>query len=53
MRTICPYDCSWILKNIGSVFFYTCDFFILGLTSVQSLWCRIFEKSKGVILIEK
>ena len=21
MRTRCPYDCSWILDNIGSVFF--------------------------------
>ena len=21
MRTIGPYDCSWILENIGSVFF--------------------------------
>ena len=53
MRTRCPYDCSWILENIGSVFFYTCDFCILGLTTVQSLCCRIFVKSKGVILIEK
>ena len=34
-------------KNIGSVFFYTCDFCILGLTTVQSLCCRIFVKSKG------
>ena len=41
------------LENIRSVFFYTCDFCILGLTTVQSLCCRIFEKSKGVILIEK
>ena len=33
-------------KNIGSVFFfYTCDFCILGLTTVQSLCCRIFEKN--------
>ena len=53
MRTRGPYDCSWILENIGSVLFYTCDFCILGLTTVQSLCCRIFEKSKGVILIEK
>ena len=55
MRTRGPYDCSRILENIGSVFFffYTCDFCILGLTTVQSLCCRIFEKSKGVILIEK
>ena len=53
MRTRGPYDCSWILENIGSVFFfYTCDFFILGLTTVQSLCCRIFVKSKGMILIE-
>ena len=48
------YDCSWILENIGSVNLYTFDFFcILGLTTVQSLCCRIFVKSKGVILIEK
>ena len=54
MTTRGPYDYSWILENIGSVFFlYTCDFCILGLTTVQSLCCRIFEKSKGVILIEK
>ena len=54
MRTRGPYDCSWILENIGNVFFlYTGDFCILGLTTVQSLCCRIFLKSKGVILIEK
>ena len=54
MRTKGPYDFSWILENIGSVFFlYTCDFCILGLTTVQSLCCQIFVKSKGVILIEK
>ena len=42
------------LENIGSVFlFYTGDFCILGLTTVQSLCCRIFVKSKCVILIEK
>ena len=43
------------LENIGSVFFffYTGDFCISGLTTVQSLCCRIFVKSKGVILIEK
>ena len=41
------------LENIGSVFFYTCDFCNLGLTTVQSLCCQIFVKSKGVILIEK
>ena len=41
-------------KNIESVFFYICDFCILGLTTVQPLCCRIFEKkSNGVILIEK
>ena len=40
MRTRGPYDCSWILENIGSVFYflYTCDFCILGLTTVQSLY---------------
>ena len=53
MRTRGPYDCSWILENIGSVFFYTCDFCILGFTTVQSLCCRIFVKYKGVILIKK
>ena len=41
------------LENIGSVFFYTGDFFISSLTTVQPLCCRIFIKSKGVILIEK
>ena len=39
-------------KTLG-VYFYTCDFFILALTTVQSLCCQIFVKSKGVILIEK
>ena len=42
------------LENIGSVFFfYTGNFCIVGLTTMQSLCCRIFVKSKGVILIEK
>ena len=42
------------LENIGTVFFfYTGDFCISGLTTVQSLCCRILVKSKGVILIEK
>ena len=41
------------LENIGTVFFYTGGFCIWGLTTVQSLCCRIFGKSKGVILIEK
>ena len=41
------------LENIGSVFFYTSDFCISGLTTVKPLRCRIFVKSKGVILIEK
>ena len=40
-------------KILGVYFFYTCDFYILGLTTLQSLCCRIFVKSKGVILIEK
>ena len=40
------------LENIGSVFFfYTGHFCISGLTTKQSLCCRIFVKSKGVILI--
>ena len=47
------YDCSWILENIGSVNLYTFDFWILGLTTMQSLCCRIFVKYKGVILIGK
>ena len=42
------------LENIRSVFFfYTGDFCISGLTTVQPLCCRIFVKSKCVILIEK
>ena len=41
------------LENIGSVFFYTGDFSILGLTTVQPLCYRIFVKSKVVILIAK
>ena len=42
------------LENIGSVFFfYTSDFYISGLTTMQPLCCRIFVKSKVVILIEK
>ena len=41
------YDCSWILENIGSVNLYTFDFFfILGLTTVQSLCCRILLNLK-------
>ena len=40
-------------KILGVYFFYTCDFYILGLTTVQSLCCRTHEKSKSVILIEK
>ena len=47
------YDCSWILENIGSVNLYTFDFCILGMTTMQSLCCRMFAKYKGVILIEK
>ena len=34
------------------IFFYK-RFCISGLTTVQSICCRIFVKSKGVILIEK
>ena len=40
-------------KILGLYFFYIQVFCILGLTTVQSLCCRIFVKSKGVILIEK
>ena len=39
--------------KILGVYFYTCDFCILGLIIVQSFCCRIFVKNKGVILIEK
>ena len=39
--------------KILEVYFFTCDFYILGLTTVQLLCCQIFVKSKGVILIEK
>ena len=42
-----------VLENIGSVVFYTDDFYISGLTTVQPLCRRIFVISKGVILIEK
>ena len=40
-------------KILGVYFFIHVLFCILGLNTVQSLCCRIFEKSKGVILIEK
>ena len=40
-------------KILGVYFFYTCDFSILGLTTMQSVYCRILVKFKGVILIEK
>ena len=40
-------------KILGLYFLYTGDFCILGLTTVQLLCCRIFVKSKWVILIEK
>ena len=39
-------------KTLGVYFLYR-KFCILGLTTVQSLCCQIFVKSKGVILIEK
>ena len=42
-----------VWSAIGSVNLYTFDFCILGLTTMQSLCCRIFVKYKGVILIEK
>ena len=35
-------------KILGVYFLNTGDFCILGLTTVQSLCCRIFVKSKGV-----
>ena len=41
-------------KILGVYFFlYIGDFCISGLTTVQSLCCWIFVKSKGVILIEQ
>ena len=43
-----------VLENIWNVFFfYTGDFCISGLTTMQPLCCRIFVKSNVVILIEK
>ena len=43
------------LKNIGSLYIlYVYKLFcISGLTTMQSLCCRIFVKSKRVILIER
>ena len=41
------------LENIGSVFIYTGDFCISGLTTVQPSCCQILVKSKGVILTKK
>ena len=41
------------LENIESVFFLYRGFLYFGLTTVLPLCCRIFVKSKGVILIEK
>ena len=43
----------WKILVVYFFYIYTCDFCILGFTTVQSLCCRIFVKSKGVILIEK
>ena len=40
-------------KILGVYIFIHVIFCILDLTTVQSLCCRIFVKSKGVILIEK
>ena len=41
-------------KTLGVyIFLYMCDFCILGLTTLQLLCYRIFNKFKGVILIEK
>ena len=40
-------------KILGVYFLYTSDFCISGFTTMQSLCCRIFVKSKSVILIEK
>ena len=42
-------------KILGGYFLYiyTDNFCIFGLTTMQSLCCHIFVKSKGVILIEK
>ena len=43
----------WKILGVYFFFLYTSDFCFLGLTTVQSLCCHIFVKSKGVILIEK
>ena len=40
-------------KILGVHFLYTGDFCISGLTTVLSLCCLIFVKSKSMILIEK
>ena len=40
-------------KYLECIFFYKGDFCISGLTTVQPLCCRIFVKSKVVILIKK
>ena len=40
-------------KILGVYFFISGAFCILGLTTMQSVCCRIFVKFKGVILIEK
>ena len=39
--------------KILGVYFFTGDFLYFGIDHVQSLCCRIFVKSKVVILIEK
>ena len=36
-------------KILGVYFFYTCDFCILGLTTVQSLCCTFDRKVKNFI----
>ena len=40
-------------KILGVYFLYTGDFCISGLTTMQSVCCWIFVKSKSVSLIEK
>ena len=47
------YGCSRIFGKYWECIFYSCDFCISGLTTVQALCCWIFVKSKGLILIDK
>ena len=43
----------WKILGVYFIFYIHVIFCISGLTIVQLLCCQIFEKSKGVILIEE